>query len=134
MSAITTQTAQVLSPLTLALLEDSGWYKANYDVATVSSFGLYSGCDFVFDDCIQNGEVPDWGKDFFCNTMLGSTQTAPSCDFTRRFISKCDLVDFDDFPSSTPPSVGYQYFFDHPVSYILHLLYAHCYANHVSSH
>jgi len=61
MSAITKPTKQVVSPVTLALFEDSGWYKADYSVTQLSTLGRGSGCDFVYEDCIKNGKVPDWG-------------------------------------------------------------------------
>jgi len=42
-----------LSSFTLALLEDSGWYKANYSVADSLVFGRDAGCAFVFQSCID---------------------------------------------------------------------------------
>ena len=64
-----TQTSRLptaLSPLTLALLEDSGWYKANYDMSDMSTFGLGAGCPFVEESCIVSDEVPDYGRGYFC--------------------------------------------------------------------
>ena len=39
LSGVISPTTNVLSPLTLALLEDSGWYRANYTKAHVSPWG-----------------------------------------------------------------------------------------------
>ena len=41
LSGVISPTTNVLSPLTLALLEDSGWYKANYTKAHVSPWGKW---------------------------------------------------------------------------------------------
>jgi hypothetical protein len=90
MSAILTpgSVPEYLSPFTLALLEDSGWYKANFtmasnvstptlphahvvhnsnlDYASKPSFGHGAGCDFVEQRCIVDGE-PAFPE--FCNTV-----------------------------------------------------------------
>jgi hypothetical protein len=39
------------SGLTLALLEDSGWYHVNYSAADPLAWGLGQGCDFVNKSC-----------------------------------------------------------------------------------
>jgi len=100
MSAIYTD-SMVLSALTLAFLEDSGWYQANYTIAGVSPFGHRAGCDFVQNDCIVNGKVPEYAEDFFCNTPLGVTPDGTPlvylettlCDPSRRKKAACDLID-----------------------------------------
>lgn len=43
----------VYSRLTLALMEDTGWYKANYSMAQDLSWGKNLGCDFVMKSCKQ---------------------------------------------------------------------------------
>jgi hypothetical protein len=40
-----------LSAFTLAALEDSGWYRANYDDAEPLDWGRGAGCDFVLLSC-----------------------------------------------------------------------------------
>ena len=60
----------LLSPLTLALLEDTGWYHVNYENVTVPSFGLGAGCDFVEKPCIQNDRVPSYAQDYFCDNPI----------------------------------------------------------------
>lgn len=42
---------RVFSRLTLALLEDSGWYRANYSLAQRLDWGRSLGCDFVLKSC-----------------------------------------------------------------------------------
>ena len=46
LSGVISPTTNILSPLTLALLEDSGWYKGNYTKANVSPWGEWSGLRF----------------------------------------------------------------------------------------
>lgn len=41
----------VLSQLTLALLEDSGWYCVDYSVAESLVWGRGKGCDFISQGC-----------------------------------------------------------------------------------
>lgn len=41
----------VFSRITLALMEDSGWYKANYSMASSLSWGKGLGCSFAMKSC-----------------------------------------------------------------------------------
>jgi leishmanolysin-like peptidase len=41
----------VFSRITLALMEDSGWYRANYSMASPLSWGKNLGCNFVMKSC-----------------------------------------------------------------------------------
>jgi hypothetical protein len=71
MSAFYSTATSIISPLTLALLEDSGWYKGNYSATEISPFGHAAGCPFVEEDCIvDGGDVPSYSKGFFCNELL----------------------------------------------------------------
>jgi hypothetical protein len=51
---------EFISPMTFALLEDSGWYKMNYDMTTALVPGMFwgykAGCDFVNQPCFKNGK------------------------------------------------------------------------------
>ena len=105
---------QVLSPMTLALFQDSGWYKADFSVAIESPFGKNRGCDFVYKDCIQNGEVPEWSQGTFCNTLL--SDNILQCDPSGLYLTFCDLVDYSQLSFALPPNRNQQYFPDHPVS------------------
>jgi len=53
MSALNTE--MVFSEITLALLEDSGWYQVNYYTGGLFRFGKNRGCSFLTEKCIQNG-------------------------------------------------------------------------------
>lgn len=41
----------IFSRITLALMEDTGWYKANYSMASPLTWGRNLGCNFVKKSC-----------------------------------------------------------------------------------
>ena len=43
---------RAISEITLALFEDSGWYKVNYYTGGIFRYGEYRGCDFIDNKCI----------------------------------------------------------------------------------
>lgn len=43
----------VYSRITLALMEDTGWYKANMDMAQQLNWGRNLGCDFAQRSCME---------------------------------------------------------------------------------
>ena len=57
---------QEISGFTLALLEDSGWYKVNYYTGGLMRFGKHQGCEFLYEDC----EVNDNSKNKFKNDLF----------------------------------------------------------------
>jgi len=108
MGAVFSQSVNLLSPLSLALLEDSGWYRANYqsEYVQISMFGHGAGCDFVENNCIDSkGNVPDVFKEHFCNTPItissnGLIDTQRSgkqtCDPSHTQKTYCDLVNTNE--------------------------------------
>ena len=46
----------VMSNITLALFEDTGFYKVNYYTGDLFKFGKNKGCDFFDKKCIENGK------------------------------------------------------------------------------
>ena len=44
---------EVISDITLALLEDLGFYKANYYTGGLMRYGKNKGCEFVYDKCVD---------------------------------------------------------------------------------
>lgn len=102
MAAVTQNDAQILTPLTLAFFEDSGWYRANYNISSISPFGHGSGCDFVTEDCIVAGTVPSYSEGFFCAVELEY-----NCDITHTRIVACSVGKFN-----IPLPEEYQYFSD----------------------
>mmetsp|Transcript_25831 Transcript_25831/g.40060 ORF Transcript_25831/g.40060 Transcript_25831/m.40060 type:complete len:465 (+) Transcript_25831:124-1518(+) len=111
MSAVYNDGSSLVSPLTLALLEDSGWYRADYSKADLSPFGHGAGCEFVNKDCIVNGELPYYSRGNFCNSLDKESM----CDPTYRRKAFCDLVDISTVGNLDPAPSHFQYFND-PVS------------------
>ena len=90
----------VISDITLALFEDSGWYKANYYTGGLFRFGKNEGCEFVSQKCIEQKITPFPLE--FC-----TRQESEGC--TAGYLSKgeCFLGYFNgDLPEN------YQYFSD----------------------
>ena len=90
--------AYSLSTLTLALLEDSGWYKASFHVSTVPIFGRGAGCGFVEGACMGdefNTILPEYSQGSFCNDLPEQAlrfdyQPPPSgCDYTHNHKADC---------------------------------------------
>ena len=57
---------QAISGFTLALLEDSGWYRTNKYTGGLMRFGKHQGCAFLYEDC----EVADSSKNKFKNDLF----------------------------------------------------------------
>ena len=52
----------VISEFTLALLEDTGYYKANYYTGGLMRYGKGKGCDFIKKRCVNSSQ---FSKAFF---------------------------------------------------------------------
>jgi len=104
LSGVISPTENILSPLTLALFEDSGWYQANYSIADVSPWGHGAGCDFVNKDCLDRaGNIPDYGRSYFCNK-----QNEKSCSPGNTHKMQCTLIDYAERQFLIPRK--FQYF------------------------
>ena len=65
-----------ISEITLAFMEDTGWYKTNYYTGGLFRFGKNRGCSFITEKCIQNGvsrfinefPITEIGEDIFCSS------------------------------------------------------------------
>ncbi|KAF6149671.1 hypothetical protein GIB67_017404 [Kingdonia uniflora] len=81
-------TRSVVSKMTLALLEDSGWYEANYSMADRLDWGHNQGTDFVTSPCNL------WKGAYHCNT----TQLS-GCTYNREAEGYCPIVSYSgDLP------------------------------------
>lgn len=81
-------TRSVVSKMTLALLEDSGWYRANYSMADHLSWGRNQGTEFVTLPCNL------WKAAYHCNT----TQLS-GCTYNREAEGYCPIVSYSgDLP------------------------------------
>ncbi|KAF3320455.1 Leishmanolysin-like peptidase [Carex littledalei] len=81
-------TRSVVSKMTLALLEDSGWYQANYSMAEGLEWGRNQGTEFVTSPCSL------WRGAYRCN----STQLS-GCTYNREAEGYCPIVSYSgDLP------------------------------------
>ncbi|CAA0831586.1 Unknown protein, partial [Striga hermonthica] len=81
-------TRSVVSRMTLALLEDSGWYRANYSSADHLEWGHHQGTEFVTSPCNQ------WKGAYHCN----STQLS-GCTYNREAEGYCPIMSYSgDLP------------------------------------
>ncbi|XP_051841446.1 LOW QUALITY PROTEIN: leishmanolysin-like peptidase [Antechinus flavipes] len=100
---------RVLSRITLALMEDTGWYKANYSMAETLDWGRDKGCDFVMKSCkfwIDQQKQKRQVLAPYCDT-LRSNPLQLTCRQDRRAVAVCNL---QKFPKPLPQE--YQYFDD----------------------
>jgi hypothetical protein len=56
----------VISEISLALLEDTGWYYVNYYTGGLFRYGKGLGCDFLNNKCIHKGKT-SFGREFCVN-------------------------------------------------------------------
>jgi hypothetical protein len=110
LSGVISPTTNILSHLTLALMEDTGWYLANYTMGGISPWGLGAGCDFVTEPCIiqdTSGQprIPEYSKGYFC---LEGSKRGCSPALTHKLA--CTVIDyFYILPRSLPPD-QFQYY------------------------
>ena len=77
MGAVIYQEEMAISEFTLALLEDSGWYKPKYYTGGLFRFGKNKGCDFINNDCLDSNFKTKFKNEFFDidNLWFGSCST-----------------------------------------------------------
>jgi len=111
LSGVISPTTNILSPLTLALLEDSGWYKANYTKVNNSPWGLGVGCDFISGLCLigggdgRDGELPSYSQGFFCNKA-----SKRGCSPALSHKMSCTMIDYSLRGGEYMPPETLQYF------------------------
>jgi leishmanolysin len=86
-----------ISDITLALLEDSGWYKTNNYTAGLFRYGKNQGCSFLNSKCIVDGKTPF--PEEYCDSSA-----LPTCSNGRVFKGNCF------FQNSNQITTPYQYF------------------------
>jgi hypothetical protein len=111
MTPVMSPTGNIFSALTLALMEDSGWYKANYTNTHMLPWGLGVGCDFANKPCLipnsGNGTttIPDYSRGAFC-----ATENKKGCSPEATTKMACTIMDFSYVVPQTLPETIYQYF------------------------
>jgi len=117
------QSSSILSPLTVSLLEDSGFYTVHYSSRHVlnSGFGLGAGCDFVSESCIDEStdKVKETFEPYFCDSVTKFSEdgidssSETTCDPSFSHVAYCDLFDFSGGSPrgySEPSEDAIQYF------------------------
>ena len=98
----------VFSRITLALMEDTGWYKANYDMAESLDWGRNAGCLFAQNSCkawIDYTTTNNKSSFPFCVKLQQETHTKTSCTHGYHGVGTCNLVMY-----KTHLPADYQYF------------------------
>mmetsp|Transcript_45023 Transcript_45023/g.104261 ORF Transcript_45023/g.104261 Transcript_45023/m.104261 type:complete len:1196 (+) Transcript_45023:74-3661(+) len=96
-----TQNFPRVSPMTLAMLESSGWYKVDYAYAGAFHFGQKRGCEFLTEQCVKNGYTSY--PDTFCTNTddVGScpgTYGPVGCTSGRMGKAKCNNCRHSELP------------------------------------
>ncbi|XP_037950835.1 leishmanolysin-like peptidase isoform X2 [Teleopsis dalmanni] len=87
----------VFSRITLALMEDSGWYRANYSMATPITWGKGLGCNFVMRSCkdwIQTNNGRGRSIHPFCSKVK-QDPLQTECTDDRNSVALCNLIKHD---------------------------------------
>ena len=85
MNGILYPTEQVISEFTLALLEDTGNYKANYYTGGLMQFGKNKGCEFLNSKCIVNRKINQrFSNEFFDRISNTNSEFDASCSSGRQ--------------------------------------------------
>lgn len=107
MTATSNNIHGVVSPVTFAFLEDTGWYRMNYAMTTAlvpgSQFGYKAGCDFVYKPCLSSAGV-HVATSFNSKTFCDRKAVVCSADGTHKVDCNMRL----DARGSSPPT-EYEY-------------------------
>ncbi|EDO33070.1 predicted protein, partial [Nematostella vectensis] len=108
MTGAFTQNA-VFSRVTLALMEDTGWYRSNFKMAETLRWGKNLGCLFVNNSCkawlTQQQRLKEKAYPF-CQTLKNSTEAQRTyCSNDKTSVAMCNLAQY-----TQPLPVEYQYF------------------------
>ena len=95
---------QVISEFTLALLEDSGFYKANYYTGGLMRYGKNKGCKFLTEQCINNSKINPFFENEFYDFFNTKSLISPSCTSGRQSRTYYALAFYKSIPKY------YQYF------------------------
>eukprot|EP01084_Bolivina_argentea_P068396 124501_1 len=87
--------AAPVSVFSFAVFEDSGWYKMNWDYATVPPYGKGFGCDWYEEKCViedaAHGEYEALDDDLYCTSDV---KYACAADYVGK--SNCELTEYED--------------------------------------
>jgi len=85
----------IYSRITLAMLEDSGWYIPDYSKAQDLSWGRGAGCAFATKSCKELMEIAEDADEStpFCNTLMGNAERT-YCTADSKSVGSCNLVKY----------------------------------------
>lgn len=72
--------------LTIAAMEDTGFYKGNYDNAEMMPWAYHKGCDFINKKCLINERIQY--PEMFCDGI----DTNYTCTFDRLSLGACGIL------------------------------------------
>ena len=77
---------QVISEFTLAVLEDSGYYKPNYYTGGLMRYGKNKGCEFLENKCVDSTthKISENFENEFYDTIIGANSIESSCSSGRQ--------------------------------------------------
>ena len=77
---------QVISEFTLAVLEDSGYYKPNYYTGGLMRYGKNKGCEFLENKCVDTSthKIDEKYENEFYDTIIGANSIESSCSSGRQ--------------------------------------------------
>jgi hypothetical protein len=118
-----------VSPMTLALLADSGWYDVDYtkadEFATGVSYGYHQGCEFATESCLSDDGVSTGNPPYFCRQP-----EVPACTVARYGVClESHGVLVPRFV--TQSSVGLRCW--HPTAAAAAITTRHCHHNHCTA-
>ncbi|ENN76852.1 hypothetical protein YQE_06693, partial [Dendroctonus ponderosae] len=88
----------IISRITLALMEDTGWYIANYSTAEDMSWGKNLGCDFAMKSCKEWMNIKS-SKGFSTHPFCNKVKQDPlqtECTDDRKSLALCNLLKYQD--------------------------------------
>jgi len=86
----------IYSRITLAMMEDSGWYIPDYSKAQELSWGRGAGCDFAKKSCkalMDTAREEDLSTPF-CETLMNNAERT-YCTADSRSVGSCNLVEYN---------------------------------------
>ena len=96
---------QVISEFTLALLEDTGYYKANYYTGGLMRYGKGKGCDFINNKCVNSThEINPLFENEFYDSIYSEYSLDASCSSGRQSRTYYAWWKYENIPQE------YQYF------------------------
>lgn len=79
----------LISDITLALFEDSGWYKVDYSMSNLFLWGKNTGCDFLQSNCVNPKFISKEKNSSNSNVRLSTIErTSATTDFPNEFCTE----------------------------------------------